>query len=181
MPDRIAYCLLPHPELPNAGGMAIEVTVYRSAAGLALSYRITGDTDAIRLPPPAGTGPADGLWQHTCCEAFLATENGTEYREFNFSPSGQWACYRFSDYRQRDDSFVPDAIPTSEFWRLDDGFQLRASIPAALLPPGPMLRLGLTAVIEAADGRKDYWALAHAAERPDFHLRQTFTLSLSRP
>jgi hypothetical protein len=152
-----------------------------SQHGLELTYRLRGDISALRIPRPASATQADELWRHTCCEAFLATESGTEYREFNFSPSGQWACYQFADYRQRDDSFVPDTRPSSEFLRLDNGFQLRAFIPAPLLPPGLLLHLGLSTVVELADGSKDYWALAHAAERPDFHLRQTFTLSLSRP
>jgi hypothetical protein len=43
-----------------------------------------------------------------------------------------------------------------------------------------MLQLGLSAVIEAADGSKSYWALAHCATQPDFHLRQSFTLTLNR-
>jgi len=31
------------------------------------------------------------------------------YRKFNFSPSGQWAAYAFSDYCQRDEGFeLPD-------------------------------------------------------------------------
>lgn len=32
-----------------------------------------------------------------------------------------------------------------------------------------MLRLALCAVIEASDGSLSYWALAHPADRPDFH------------
>ena len=35
-------------------------------------------------------------------------------------------------------------------------------------------------VIEAADGSKSYWALAHGASQPDFHLRQSFALTLHR-
>lgn len=181
MPGRAPSVLLRHPAAPGCTDVRLAVSLAASPHGLDLVYRLLGDLSALRIPPPASPTAADELWQHTCCEAFLATEDGTQYREFNFSPSGQWACYRFSDYRQRDDSFVPKAVPATEFQRLDDGFQLQASIPALLLPPGRQLRLGLTAVIEAADGSKDYWALAHAAERPDFHLRQTFTLSLSRP
>ena len=40
-------------------------------------------------------------------------------------------------------------------------------------------RLGLSAVIEALNGEKSYWALAHPPEKPDFHHPDSFTLDLS--
>ena len=42
--------------------------------------------------------------------------------------------------------------------------------------------VGLTAVIEARDvidDARSYWALAHPAERPDFHHPDSFTLSIT--
>ncbi len=36
----------------------------------------------------------------TCLEAFLRRSGGEEYREWNFAPSGQWAAYDFSAYRE---------------------------------------------------------------------------------
>jgi hypothetical protein len=42
-------------------------------------------------------------------------------------------------------------------------------------------RLGLTAVIEAADGTLSYWALHHPAARADFHNGGGFTLGLEVP
>lgn len=147
--------------------------------GLVLIYRITCPPAEILVPSLQPSGPADGLWQHTCCEAFVA-EDGAGYREFNFSPSGQWAVYRFTGYRERDEAFTPEAEPQLNFTPLADGFELRASLPATLLPPGKALHLGLTAVIEADDGSKSYWALAHCAAQPDFHVRQSFALTLKR-
>ncbi len=61
-----------------------------------------------------------------------------------------------------------------------DGFQLDATLPASLLPSAHTLRIGLSVVIEASDGSKSYWALAHGAAQPDFHLRQSFALTLNR-
>jgi len=146
---------------------------------LALSYRLTGDPLAIRLPAPAVAAQADGLWQHTCCEAFIAAVDGLEYRELNLSPSGQWAAYRFTDYRRRDSSFVPGGVPPIRFRRLDDGFELDAVLGSELLPAGDTLQLGLSVVIEAANGDKTYWALTHCSPQPDFHLRQSFMLTLN--
>jgi hypothetical protein len=41
------------------------------------------------------------------------------------------------------------------------------------------LQLGLSAVIEANDGSRSYWALLHPESRPDFHHRAGFILSLN--
>ena len=68
---------------------------------LKLRYELTGDLTQLRIPAPQSPGEADGLWEHTCFEAFIAVEGEAGYHEFNFSPSGQWAAYAFSDYRVR--------------------------------------------------------------------------------
>ncbi|NTV69060.1 MAG: DOMON-like domain-containing protein [Azonexaceae bacterium] len=172
--------LLNHPAAPGALSCAIAISAEMCVGGgLVLSYRVTAPPADILVPAPQLPGPADGLWQHTCCEAFVM-EDGEGYREFNFSPSGQWAAYRFTGYRERDNAFTPAATPGITFTELTDGFELRANIPAALLPDGHSRRLGLTAVIEAADASKSYWALAHCAAQPDFHVRQSFALTLNR-
>ena len=137
--------------------------------------------DKLHIPAPQPPGAADGLWQSTCCEAFVAAADGTEYREFNLSPSGQWAAYRFRAYRERDAAFVPPFAPQSDFQRLADGFRMTALLAPELLPPATVLQIGLTLVLEASDGSRSYWALAHCAAQPDFHLRQSFTLTLARP
>jgi len=143
---------------------------------LALCYRLGAAPAALRLPAPRPPAFADGLWQHTCCELFVAVD-AEKYREFNFSPSGEWAVYDFAGYRERIDSAVP-VPPQISLAQADEAVELRVLVPAVLLPGGAALQVGLTAVLEAADGSKTYWALAHAAAHPDFHLRQSFTLTL---
>lgn len=104
----------------------------------------------------------------------MAVAGSPAYREFNFSPSGQWAAYAFSDYRQRAESRTPSVAPTIALRRFPDRLELEATLAPALLPEGVNLELGLNAVIEAADGRLSYWALKHPAGAPDFHLRKGF-------
>lgn len=162
----------------GADKVSLSVSAGYAPAGLALSFRWYGDPDDLRIPPPRAPEAADGLWQHTCCEAFIAAVDSPKYREFNFSPSGQWAVYDFAAYRQRNEAFVTPSGPSIRFNRLDDGFRLDAEIPQALLPPSRSLSLALCAVIESADGGRRYWALTHCAGQPDFHLRQSFTLNL---
>jgi len=179
VPSHNIAALICHPATACAVPLSLTVTATTMPdGGLSLHYRITGE--AIRLPSRQPAGPADGLWQHTCVEAFVA-EDGRGYREFNFSPSGQWAAYRFGDYRERDAGFIPAGEPQCTVTPRPEGFELQATLAAALLPPGNTLHIGLTAVIEAADGSKTYWALAHCSAQPDFHLRQSFALTLNRP
>jgi hypothetical protein len=61
---------------------------------------------------------------------------------------------------------------------LPAGFLLEARLAPALLPEGDAFEIALTTVIESLDGSKTYWALQHASLQPDFHLRQSFQLTL---
>jgi hypothetical protein len=146
---------------------------------LHLRYRLSGDPSGLRLPPsdPAGAR-VDGLWRHTCFELFAASEpvaSGQGYREFNFSPSGQWQAYAFAGYR--DGGLLQAAqAPRIALEIHTDGLTLDVSLPVANLPQAPHLRLGLCAVLEYADGGLSYWALRHAPGRPDFHHPDTFAL-----
>jgi hypothetical protein len=173
--------LLCHPTTPCPALDAIAVTASLGADGLTLSYRLHGDPAGIRLPAPQPPAPADSLWRHTCCEAFVAAVDGPEYREFNLSPCGRWAAWNFTGYRQRDEFWQAVAAPRINLVHLPDGLQLDALVPAALLPAARPLHVGLTAVVEASDGSNSYWALAHAAAQPDFHLRDSFMLILNPP
>jgi hypothetical protein len=40
------------------------------------------------------------------------------------------------------------------------------------------LALGISAVIEASDGTRSYWALAHPSDKPDFHHPGAFALAI---
>mgnify|MGYP002776333525 FL=1 len=179
VPNLTRHSLLCHPTGQCAAIRAMDVSAAVSGNGsLVLTFCLQGDLSGIRLPAPQPPSPADGLWQHTCCEAFIAAVDGAEYREFNFSPSAQWAVYDFNDYRERAPDFHALVAPEIIFTPQADGFLLQATLPRALLPAGEVFHLGLTTVIEAADGRKSYWALQHCAAQPDFHLRQSFVLTL---
>jgi hypothetical protein len=164
--------------------VAVQARAQRSADGaLQLHFALHADPAALRLPQPvAQAGFADGLWQHTCFEAFVGLPGSPRYHEFNLSPSGQWAAYAFADYRQRDEAWQPAVSPVFTNRQEGDVLTLDAQIPAALLPAAATaFDVSLTAVIECADGSLSYWALAHAGERPDFHTRASFTLRLETP
>lgn len=164
-----------HPESRAGAVRRVTASAQRVAGGmLEFAYSLQADLERLRLPPPGATRLGRELWRHTCCEAFVAAAGARDYREWNFSPSGEWAAYAFRDYRQADESFIA-AMPWLEVQRSEGGLALRARVAASL---EGRLEIGLSAVIEAADGSLSYWALRHAPGRPDFHRREAFALEL---
>ena len=151
--------------------------------GLKLRYELTGDLTQLRIPGPQIPSEEDGLWKNTCFELFVSVEGDARYHEFNFSPSGQWAAYAFSNYRERSEWVSSQAPDTSVSQANNGHFLLEAMITAADFPPniaGKPLQLGLAAVIEAEDGQCSYWALLHPSAHPDFHHRDGFACILAR-
>ena len=69
--------------------------------------------------------------------------------------------------------------------RDDEGsHEIRANLELGgvdFLAPDLPWRLGLSAVIEAEDGTKSYWALNHPPGAPDFHHKDCFALELPAP
>jgi len=148
--------------------------------GLVLNFSLEGDLSGLRIPETRPSRRADGLWRHTCFEAFVMAGEGPGYREFNFSPSGEWASYDFCGYR---DGGKPVAAPGPVITVRRDGerLELDAEIRPQSLPPGRSLRLGLSAVVEDARGELTYWALRHPEDKPDFHHSNAFTLPVELP
>ena len=170
---------------PNPIVRGIEATLaWSEAHALVVTYRLNADTRQLRIPVSAGSRRADGLWHHTCFEAFVRVKDSPAYFEFNFSPSGEWAAYGFCAYR--DGGPLDDAVDAPEIsvQNLPDQLELAATIRLAhflLVQPGMLLRLGLSAVVEASDGTLSYWALHHPAAKPDFHHPDSFALELAVP
>jgi hypothetical protein len=165
--------LTAHPEFPSQAVCGIEIEISRPSPGvLSLTYILTGDMDAVVLPPPAPPARTDELWRTTCLEAFVRPEPGEAYCEFNFAPSTEWAAYRFTGYRQ---GMAPLEIPAPviDVGATAKSLELRVSIAAAT-----PARLAISAVIEETGGRKSYWALAHPPGRPDFHHGAGFAYEL---
>jgi hypothetical protein len=171
-----------HPDSASAAASSVEVEVTRPRDGaLTLSYVVIGKISAMRAPSIATPARADGLWQHTCFEAFINIPPNTGYHEFNFSPSTQWAAYRFADYRSGMQVASEISAPSIEVSSRPDNYTLQAALnldTANVTRSGPW-RLGLSAVIEDTNGNKSYWALAHAPGKPDFHRADCFTYELS--
>jgi hypothetical protein len=186
----ITVGLRPHPSTVPAApadsaspvGMLLATMYAPPEGGAVFEFKLEDSRlDALRIPPMAAPGTADELWKHTCFEAFVGVQGEPGYREFNFSPSGQWAIYDFQAPRERNTDYRADAEPSIRFERDGDTAWLEARVPAAALPavpPGTDLDIGLAAVIEHANGEFEYWAVSHPAPQPDFHARSGFVLTL---
>src|SRR5690349_3558371 len=177
--------LLPHPvSEPGALQGLVEdlsVDVTRLNGKLVLLYRLSADLEALRLPEPHPAVRTDGLWRHTCFEAFIGHAGATEYWEFNFSPSGAWAAYHFSAYREGMEPLMKGAPPQLRLHTGEDQVQLEVTVDLSWLvrsPSGFGLRLGLSAVIEDRAQGLSYWALKHPSEKPDFHHADGFVIDL---
>ncbi|THF62802.1 DOMON-like domain-containing protein [Pseudothauera nasutitermitis] len=174
--------LQPHPATGAGAATRVETDIdLHPRGGLLLRYAVEHD-GGLRIPAIQPSGPADELWRHTCCEAFITVAGETAYREFNFSPSGQWAVYDFARYRARSDAAPPaGTAPQILVTAMPQRLELAIQVPAALLPaapPGRQWMLGLSAVTEDGGGLH-YWALRHPAVQADFHDRRGFALALS--
>ena len=174
------FTLSPFPA-PNLPAILLTGTVLLQQTHLALHYSLTGDTEEIMMPP-ASLHPSrkDELWKATCFEFFLAVKDQPGYWEFNMSPSGDWNVYRMDAYRKI--GFRPETgflqLPF-EMKQGVNGYLLEVAADlTAILPPGEKLEMGITAILQTKDGHESYWALSHPGPQADFHVRESFILSL---
>jgi hypothetical protein len=176
--------LTAHPSTPNDDVRSLEVQVRAEEPDiLVFKYSLVADMSRVRVPPSGASGRADALWEHTCFEAFVAAGDAPGYHEFNFSPSLDWAIYRFSAYREGMSPAEIGRAPEISVRRDDDGLELKSAVH--LEHRGDLrhvrhLRIALAAVIEDDKGRLSYWGLRHPPGKPDFHHPNGFALEIAR-
>jgi len=166
--------LVCHPQSRPGAVRSVKAGVERGEGGVLLKFILQGDLEALRIPSPRPPRIAPRLWEHTCCEVFVARDGRPAYHEFNLSPSGEWAAHAFERYREG--AMLSDAALDPRIAvRRDAG---RLELDALIRCEGERLLIGLAAVVEAADGSLSYWALRHPPGKPDFHHRDAFALAL---
>ncbi|HTH29271.1 MAG TPA: DOMON-like domain-containing protein [Sphingobium sp.] len=164
---------------------AVRVQVERQHGWrLALQYQVVGDISTVVMPLIMAQERADELWRTTCFELFLSRPGIEGYLELNFSPSSRWAAYGFERYRSG--RKIMDRLEVS---RLDirvspNTLELGVMVDISCIAPekhSVTWQAGLSAIVETKDGEKSYWALAHGADKPDFHRRDCFVALLEAP
>ncbi|MDP2875409.1 MAG: DOMON-like domain-containing protein [Holophaga sp.] len=170
-----------HPDTPCPVVRSLQARVSLLNDGiLAFDFTLVGDLDQLVIPTQGTPVFTDGLWKHSCFEAFLAWEGTQAYRELNFSPSTAWAAYAFERYREGGSSDLcrdPHIVVDVQRGRLE----LHAITQLDGTEPVGPLCLGLSAVLEHKDGGFSYWALQHPPGCPDFHHPFAFTLRVDAP
>ena len=173
--------LIPHPATPCQALEFIEVAVAYGYPQFRLQFRLSGRVRDLAIPGPEEPVRTVGLWEETCCEAFLKPAGGDAYYEFNLSPSSQWAVFDFTGYRENFRQLDVGRAPVIDCAATPDELVLDAVIDLSMLPPAVHAQdwaLGLTCVVKGKDGTTSYWALAHPPEKPDFHDSNCFALTL---
>ncbi|MFL6575384.1 MAG: DOMON-like domain-containing protein [Povalibacter sp.] len=173
-----SFVLFAHPTTPCPFIAAFEARVeHATAGGFSFTYLLRGDLLQLDVPVITAAERTDGLWRQTCFEAFLRPTGTSAYREFNFSPSTQWAAYSFAGYR---DAMMPlrlSSAPAITCEITAEELSLRATL-TNLEGTSRAFQLGLSAVLRDRGGKIYYWALQHAPGKPDFHHDASFAASL---
>jgi len=175
--------LTAHPLTPNDDVRSLTVQLRAEEPDiLVFRYSLVADMSHVHVPQSEGRGRADALWEHTCFEAFVAARDAPGYHEFNFSPSRDWAVYRFSAYREGMSPAEITQAPEICVRRSDHGLELESAVRIGHLADLDVrhLRIALAAVIEDEDGGLSYWGLRHPPGRPDFHHPDGFALEVAR-
>ena len=165
------FTLVPHPATPPSDpALKLWANVdYAGSLGATATaniwFGVSAPADRFVIPE-GEPARADELWKSTCFEAFLREAGRKAYREWNFAPSGQWAAYDFSSERK---GMKNAAVEQPPYIRMEDNFTWWTLGATMALDADKTWELGLSAVLEERDGTKSYWALAHGADKPDFH------------
>ena len=174
--------LVPHPSAPPAGppfkvwASVDHASSLGAVATTNIWFGVGAPADRFVIPQSEESGRQDELWKTTCFEAFLQVEGSGAYREWNFAPSGDWAAYDFTGYREG----MAPADVAEPYVRMEDNFTWWALGATIAVDAERLWHLGLSAVLEEKDGTKSYWALAHSkADKPDFHLADCFAAKLA--
>lgn len=173
--------LRPHPSTPEDAWAVSALAERTDGDELRLRWVVRGALDGLRVPPPGPVRRSDRLWEHTCAEAFVRAEREPSYVELNFAPSFEWAAYAFTAYRDGGALDSTKLAPRVDVRRERDALAFDVRVPLGELSPsfpGADLRVGLSVIAEAADGRRAFYALHHPCAEPDFHHGDGFALRL---
>src|SRR6516165_10828079 len=128
--------LLAHPDAGGEFVCSITAEAHYTAPGtLTCRYGVRAEMARLRVPQAGGGHRADGLWKHTCFEAFIRPAGAPGYYEFNFSPALDWAAYRFDDYRTGMSAATLERAPGLQVRRSSDALELTATVHLQGLAP----------------------------------------------
>ncbi len=155
-------------------------SVLHSQTQLQLTYKLTGNLEKLHWPEANTEQVRElNLWEDTCFELFLSIPDKKHYYEFNFSPSGNWHSFSFSDYRK--DRRASREIQLVSSNVIKDAKTASVTVCVEHLFPDRVryLELGVCAILHRHPSEHHYYALGHGKEKPDFHLRDHHTIDMT--
>lgn len=169
------------PFSPSAHALDYSVRLIKSGQLLRFEFQLRGSMAVMEklIWPAQSVEPQrkNGLWQTTVFELFVGGRGQPSYFEFNFSPSSDWNAYSFTGERQ---GMTPvkkiEKNPVTRIHRSVNGCDVEGVIDLSLLGLSD-IEVSATSVLDFGI-HKEYWAVAHFGEKPDFHLRQSFIVQL---
>lgn len=172
--------LVPFSE-PGIPKVRITGNVVREGSAITVQYSLSGNIVEVLLPAVTPQPVRkENLWLATCFEFFLAIPGQPQYWEFNFSPSGDWNAFHMDAYRRigfRQEESIQN--PEIKLANDIDCFKLDATIDLdPIFTSETKIQAAVTSVIQTRQGHETYWALAHPQPQADFHLRESFLLTL---
>lgn len=171
-----------HPYAPTNSSLTLSASLERNQHNhLSVRYYLQDNqNEVIFSPPNHQPNRADNLWEKTCFELFLGFPGSCRYWELNLSPSGDWNLFRFNTYRH---GMVEELLIVSlpmEVIRKNHSLTLHSTLDLnPFIHPHQPIDASITAVIILSDKTPSYWAINHCGNQPDFHLRESFSISLN--
>lgn len=139
-----------------------------------INYTIQGAIQSLVWPKKKDSPQrSDNLWKGTCFELFLAHKKSKSYLEFNFCPSGDWACYLFEDYRKAPKSPITASPKIHQRSCREVNVSLEWPSIVRLIGHLDLLEGSITACLKH-DHHQSLWAIQHPPKQADFHNRRTF-------
>ena len=182
MPPRTGRTLLDrklvaHPSSPCSNqDLGLSVSMNLESGGLEILYRLHGNHAEVCLPDQSENPQRkDELWKSTCMELFVKTSRKPDhYLELNFSPSGEWAFYRFNGYRTNRENPSVLTAPSIDTRKSSDSLEifvhLPSDFPLELEGSETTALFSPCAVVLVREGQQmSYWAISHHQLQPDFH------------
>ena len=176
------FSLKPFPSEESLRDLEVTGSIARYAHKLSLRYQLTGDLKQVVIPRLSDTPVrSHELWENTCFEFFLGVKDSAQYWEFNLSPAGHWNVYHFDGYRQGMQEETAFNILPFSIQKQSDSLTLVLDVDLGkIVAIEQELQVAITTVIKNKNCDITCWALAHSGIEPDFHLRDSFMIELSK-
>ncbi|MEC4813989.1 MAG: DOMON-like domain-containing protein [Scytonema sp. PMC 1069.18] len=174
------FSLYPFPSTKSLPKLKIAGNIARYDNQLTITYALFGDLQQVVIPSVSDIPTRKHeLWKDTCFEFFIGVQDSEQYWEFNLSPTGDWNVYHFNGYRQGMQEETDFTTLPFSIYNQADSVTLAINIDLdKIISLEQSLDVAIASVIKHNDGEDSYWALTHQGEKPDFHLRDSFTIKL---